>query len=133
MPCAAPRGEPTGPHPWQPGTMRVMAYDQVLADRIRDLVVGTDNLTEQRMFGGLAFLVNGNMAVAASGEGGLLVRVDPASADESIDREGVTPMVMRGREMKGWLRVLTELDAEGLEDWVSRGVAYALSLPPKRA
>jgi hypothetical protein len=108
-----------------------MAYDHDLAERIRDLVAGEDNLVEQQMFGGLAFLVNGNMAVAASGEGGLLVRVDPAVADAWIDQDRVTPMVMRGREMRGWLRVLTDLDADGLEQWVSRGVAYARSLPPK--
>jgi TfoX/Sxy family transcriptional regulator of competence genes len=114
-----------------------MAYDEELADRIRDLVAGEERVSEQRMFGGLAFLVNGNMAVAASGEGGLLVRVDPAAADEWIDGDGVAPMVMRGREMKGWLRVRTGLDAEGidaegLEVWVSRGVTHARSLPPKR-
>ena len=109
-----------------------MAYDQDLADRIRVLVSDEVNLVEQRMFGGLAFLVNGNMAVAASGEGGLLVRVDPNDADAWIDDDRVTPMVMRGREMRGWLRVLTDLDAHGLEQWVSRGVAYARSLPPKR-
>ena len=109
-----------------------MAYDQDLADRIRVLVSDEVNLVEQRMFGGLAFLVNGNMAVAASGEGGLLVRVDPNDADAWIDEDRVTPMVMRGREMRGWLRVLTDLDAHGLEQWVSRGVAYARSLPPKR-
>ena len=109
-----------------------MAYDQDLADRIRVLVSDEVNLVEQRMFGGLAFLVNGNMAVAASGVGGLLVRVDPNDADAWIDEDRVTPMVMRGREMRGWLRVLTDLDAHGLEQWVSRGVAYARSLPPKR-
>jgi hypothetical protein len=108
-----------------------MAYDQDLADRIRHLVGGEDNVAEQRMFGGLAFLINGNMAVAASGQGGLLVRVDPADADAWIDDEGVTPMVMRGREMRGWLRVISGLDGDGLERWVSRGVAYARSLPPK--
>ncbi|HET7802372.1 MAG TPA: TfoX/Sxy family protein [Humibacillus xanthopallidus] len=109
-----------------------MAYDHELADRIREIVLGEENLTEQRMFGGLAFLVNGNMAVAASGEGGLLVRVDPAAADEWIDQDGVTPMVMRGREMRGWLRVRAGLDAEGLDEWAWRGVTYARSLPPKR-
>jgi hypothetical protein len=112
--------------------MHRMAYDQDLADRIRVLVSDEVNLVEQRMFGGLAFLVNGNMAVAASGEGGLLVRADPNDADAWIDDDRVTPMVMRGREMRGWLRVLTDLDAHGLEQWVSRGVAYARSLPPKR-
>ena len=108
-----------------------MAYDEDLADRIRELVVDEDNLLEQHMFGGLAFVVNGNMAVAASGEGGLLVRVDPADAGAWIDGDRVTPMVMRGREMRGWLRILSDLDAQGLEQWVSRGVACARCLPPK--
>jgi hypothetical protein len=110
-----------------------MAFDQDLADRIRELVAHEDNVVEQRMFGGLAFLVHGNMAVAASGEGGLLVRVDPAAADAWIDHDQVTPMVMRGREMRGWLRVLTDLDGPELEVWVARGIAYAGSLPPKRS
>jgi hypothetical protein len=110
-----------------------MAYDQELADRIRELVAGEERLSEQRMFGGLAFLVNGNMAVAASGQGGLLVRVDPEQSDELID-EHVEPMVMRGREMRGWLRVeAAAVEAPGhLEPWVTRGVSYARSLPAKR-
>lgn len=108
-----------------------MAYDQNLADRIRELVAGEDNLVQQKMFGGLAFLINGHMAVAASGEGGLLVHVDPAGADAWIDDEQATPMVMRGREMRGWLRVVADVDGPGLQQWVSRGVAYARSLPPK--
>src|SRR5262245_60549158 len=109
-----------------------MAYDQELADRIRELVAGEESLTEQRMFGGLAFLVNGNMAVAASGQGGLLVRVDPEQSDELIG-EHVEPMVMRGREMRGWLRV--EAAAVGgddqVEPWVARGDAFARALPAK--
>ncbi len=109
-----------------------MAYDPDLAERIRDLVTGAEGLTEQRMFGGLAFLVNGNMAVAASGEGGLLVRVDADAADSWIDGERVTPMVMRGREMRGWLRVVSPRGDRELQQWVSRGVGYARSLPPKR-
>ena len=108
-----------------------MAYDHRLADRVRELVSGVDNLSEQRMFGGLAFLVNGNMAVAASGDGGLLVRVDPADAAAWIDGERVVPMMMRGREMRGWLTVVTEADGSDLDEWTSRGVAYASSLPPK--
>lgn len=108
-----------------------MAYDQQLADRIRDLVAGEEGCTEQRMFGGLAFLINGNMAVAASGQGGLLVRVDAADGDAWIEEEGAMPMVMRGREMRGWLRVVTDLTDPELEQWVSRGVAYVRSLPPK--
>ncbi|TQM64630.1 TfoX/Sxy family protein [Humibacillus xanthopallidus] len=110
-----------------------MAYDEDLADRIRELVAGEDHVAEQRMFGGLAFLVNGNMAVAASGEGGLLVRVDPEAAEAWIDADGgVAPMVMRGREMRGWLRVRNGLDEAGLKQWVSRGIAFAGSLPPKQ-
>ena len=110
-----------------------MAYDHELADRIRDLVAGEDGIAEQPMFGGLAFLINGNMSVAASGQGGLLVRVDPAETESLADGERVTPMVMRGREMRGWLRVdAAAVGAAGaLEQWVERGVAYARSLPAK--
>jgi hypothetical protein len=108
-----------------------MAYDQDLADRIEELVAAEEGVVRQRMFGGLAFLVNGNMAVAASGHGGLLVRVDPTEAEAWIDDERVLPMVMRGREMRGWLRVVADLDEQQLERWVARGVAYARSLPAK--
>lgn len=108
-----------------------MAYDQELAGRVSHLMAGEDGLTQQRMFGGLAFLVNGNMAVAVSGHGGLLVRVDAADAEAWIDGERVTPMVMRGREMRGWLRVVTDVADPELGHWVSRGAAYARSLPPK--
>jgi TfoX/Sxy family transcriptional regulator of competence genes len=110
-----------------------MAYDHELADRIRDLVAGEDGITEQPMFGGLAFLINGNMSVAASGQGGLLVRADPAQTESLVDGERVTPMVMRGRQMRGWLRVdAAAVGAAGpLEQWVGRGVAYARSLPAK--
>ena len=110
-----------------------MAYDEILADRLRQLVARDGDLVEQRMFGGLAFLVHGNMAVAASGGGGLLVRVDPDGDDAWAADDRVSPMVMRGREMRGWLRVLGDLDDDGLERWVSRGLAYARSLPPKRS
>lgn len=109
-----------------------MAYDQEVAERIRDLLAGEDGLSEQPMFGGLAFLVNGNMAVAVSGQGGLLVRVDPDQAEEWIDGDRVTPMVMRGREMRGWLRVATDPTGHELELWASRGLGYARALPPKR-
>jgi TfoX/Sxy family transcriptional regulator of competence genes len=110
-----------------------MAYDHELADRIRELVAGEDGVAEQRMFGGLAFLINGNMSVAASGEGGLLVRVDPAESETLIDDAEVRPMVMRGRAMRGWLRVdaAAVRDPSRLEQWVTRGVAYARSLPAK--
>ncbi len=110
-----------------------MAYDHELADRIRELIAGEQGAAEQRMFGGLAFLINGNMSVAASRQGGLLVRMDPEEADALIDDDHVRPMVMRGREMRGWLRV--DAAAVGtssrLERWVARGVSYARSLPAK--
>jgi TfoX/Sxy family transcriptional regulator of competence genes len=111
-----------------------MAYDEDLANRIRELIAGEPDVTEKRMFGGLAFLVGGNMSVAASGQGGLMVRVDPDETDALVAKPHAAPFVMRGREMKGWLRV----DDEGvrtkrqLEPWVKRGVAYARSLPAKR-
>ncbi|HXV57092.1 MAG TPA: TfoX/Sxy family protein [Gaiellaceae bacterium] len=111
-----------------------MAYDEELAERIRALVAGEPDLTEQRMFGGLAFLLDGNMAVAASGQGGLLVRVDPAESDELVAATSARPLEMRGREMRGWLRLDSE-DVGGERDlatWVGRGTAYARSLPPKR-
>jgi hypothetical protein len=106
-----------------------MAYDLELADRIRELVAAEHGVVEQQMFGGLAFLINGNMSVSASGRGGLLVRVNPAEAAALIDDVSVRPMVMGGREMHGWLQVDTA--AVPLEPWVTRGVAYARSLPAK--
>ena len=110
-----------------------MAYDDDLADRIRELLGSESGVTEKRMFGGLSFLLNGNMAVAASGQGGLLVRVPPDDTEALLDGEHVTPMVMRDREMRGWLRVSADgLQTKGqLEDWVGRGAAYARSLAPK--
>ena len=110
-----------------------MAYDEDLANRIRELLGGEDAVTEKKMFGGLAFLLNGNMAVSASGQGGLLVRIDPDESDEAIAREHVSLMEMGGRSMVGWIRVAPEgLTAkDDLAPWVERGVAYARSLPPK--
>jgi TfoX/Sxy family transcriptional regulator of competence genes len=110
-----------------------MGYEHELADRIRELVADETGVSEQRMFGGLAFLIGGNMAVAASGQGGLLVRVDPEETELLADGEQVSPMVMRGKEMRGWLRVDTAaVDAgDQLELWVARGVTYARSLPAK--
>jgi TfoX/Sxy family transcriptional regulator of competence genes len=110
-----------------------VTYDEALADRVRELVLGEDGLSEKRMFGGLAFMINGNMAVSASSQGGLLLRVDPAETEVLVGDPLAERFVMRGREMDGWLRV--DLDAnvreEELERWVRRGVAYARSLPSK--
>jgi TfoX/Sxy family transcriptional regulator of competence genes len=113
---------------------RRMAYDEELAGRIRGLVGSEPGLTEQKMFGGLAFLIGGNMAVAASGQGGLLVRVDPEQSDELVEQTGARPMEMRGRQMAGWLRVESDEVAGPAElaEWVARGTAYARSLPAKR-
>ena len=110
-----------------------MAYDEELANRIRELVAGEAGVTEKRMFGGLAFLIGGNMSVAASGQGGLMVRVDPDETDALLERPYAQPFVIRGREMKGWLRVEDEgvRTKRQLEPWVKRGVAYARSLPAK--
>jgi TfoX/Sxy family transcriptional regulator of competence genes len=114
--------------------MSGMAYDEDLANRIRELIAADPEVSEKRMFGGLAFLVGGNMAVAASGQGGLMVRVDPADTDTLVAKPHARPFEMRGRAMQGWLRV----DPDGvrtrrqLERWVERGVAYARSLDPKR-
>ena len=110
-----------------------MAYDGQLAARIRDLVATEPALTEKAMFGGLAFLVGGNMAVAASGQGGLLVRADPAESEALIASSNARMMEMRGREMPGWLRVDAgdAADDAELARWVGIGVAYARTLPPK--
>jgi TfoX/Sxy family transcriptional regulator of competence genes len=110
-----------------------VAYDEELANRIRELVAGEPGLTEQKMFGGLAFLINGNMSVSASGQGGLLLRVDPEEADTLAAKPNAEPFVMRGRAMQGWLRVAPEgLKTKAqLERWVARSVGYARSLPPK--
>ena len=108
-----------------------MAYDEELAERIRTLVGDRDGLTEQKMFGGLAFLIGGNMAVAASGRGGILVRVDPGQSDELVATTPAEPMEMRGRQMAGWLRVEPADDAE-ISAWVQRGTAYVRSLPAKQ-
>ncbi len=110
-----------------------MAYDEELADRIRELLGGQPDLTEKKMFGGLAFLVRGNMAVAASGQGGVLVRVDPAQSDALVATSEAYPMEMRGRQMQGWLRVDRDdvRSEHELAKWVELGTAYARSLPAK--
>jgi TfoX N-terminal domain len=118
---------PVGDH------LSAVAYNEDLANRIRELVAAEPDVTEQRMFGGLAFLIGGNMSVAASGQGGLMVRVDPGDSDALLTKPHVRPFEMRGRAMRGWLRV----DPEGLRTkrqlgpWVTRGVTYARSLPAK--
>jgi TfoX/Sxy family transcriptional regulator of competence genes len=112
-----------------------VAYDERLAERIRELLEDGTDFTEKKMFGGLAFLVGGNMAVAASGQGGLMVRVDPDESDRLVATTPARPMVMRGREMKGWLR-LESADVgtkRQLKTWVERGASYARSLPSKES
>ena len=111
-----------------------MSYDEELAARIRELI-GRKGVTEMRMFGGLAFLINGNMAVAASGQGGLLLRADPSDPDGLVRSGAAHPMVMRGKAMPGWLRVESDKvrTKKQLEKWVTMSAAYARSLPPKKA
>jgi TfoX/Sxy family transcriptional regulator of competence genes len=110
-----------------------MAYDEHLADRLRELLAGGSDVTEQRMFGGLAFLIGGNMAIAASGQGGVLVHVDPKDTDRLVSTTNAHVMEMRGREMAGWLRVDADhlKTKRQLEKWVGLGAAYARSLPAK--
>lgn len=112
-----------------------MAYDEGLASRIRDLIGPDPELTEKKMFGGLAFLIRGHMAISASGQGGVLVHVDPARGDELVATTEATIAVMQGREMPGWLRVGAEHVAtdDGLSPWVETSIEYARSLPPKKA
>jgi TfoX/Sxy family transcriptional regulator of competence genes len=111
-----------------------VAYDEELAARVRELVGDDSELTEKKMFGGLAFLIRGNMAVAASGQGGLLVRVDPAQSETLVATTSARPMEMRGRQMPGWLRVGAEdlRSDRQLAKWVELGTTYARSLPAKR-
>lgn len=110
-----------------------MAYDEDLADRIRALLATDHDVMEKKMFGGLAFLIGGNMSVSASGHGGLLLRCDPEETDELVSEPGARRFEMRGRAMDGWLRVEAEAveTPEDLERWVAVGVDYARSLPPK--
>jgi len=110
-----------------------MAYDEILANRLREALSGQPKLTEKAMFGGLAFLINGNMSVAASGQGGLLLRIDPTEAERFSGEPHASRAVMGGREMDGWLRI----DEAALDDeatftrWVERGIARSRALPPK--
>ncbi|HAM02247.1 MAG TPA: RNA methyltransferase [Acidimicrobiaceae bacterium] len=112
-----------------------MVYDEDLADRIRELLATERGVLEKKMFGGLAFLIGGNMAIAASGQGGVLVRVDPEQSERIVRTTKAEPMVMRGRAMAGWLRVAPEDVAtkRQLEKWVRLGTGYARSLPSKAA
>jgi TfoX/Sxy family transcriptional regulator of competence genes len=110
-----------------------MAYDEDLANRIRALMGSEGGVEEKRMFGGLAFLINGNMSVAASGRGGIMVRVPPDETESLLTRKHVEPMVMAGHETRGWLRVGDEgvRTKRQLQSWVARSVDYAKGLPPK--
>ena len=111
-----------------------MPYDEELAARIRTLIADEPNLAEKKMFGGLAFLIGGNMAVAASGQGGILVRVDPAESETLVTTTNARPMEMRGSQMAGWLRVDAEdvRSKSELARWVDVGAKYARSLPAKQ-
>ena len=110
-----------------------MAYDEALADRVRALLAGEPNLTEKRMFGGLAFLIGGNMSVSVSGQGGLLLRCEPVETADLVEEPHASTAVMRGRAMEGWLRVAPDgvQSDEALQKWVALGAGYARSLPPK--
>jgi hypothetical protein len=110
-----------------------MAYDEDLANRLREQLQAEDGVTEKRMFSGLAFLLDGHMTVNASGQGGLMLRIDPSQSDELVRQPGVRRFVMRGKELDGWLRVdpaVIETD-DALAFWVGHGVRFARSLPPK--
>jgi len=111
-----------------------MAYDETLATKIRELTADESGLTERKMFGGLAFLIGGNMAVVASGQGGIIVRVDPQESDTLVENTNAHHMVMRGRPMRGWLRVAPEhlRGTRELASWVELGLTSARSLPVKR-
>jgi TfoX/Sxy family transcriptional regulator of competence genes len=113
--------------------LAIMAYDHELADRVRELLA-EELVVEKKMFGGLAFLIGGNMSVATSGQGGLMVRIDPSDTEELLAEPGAEEFNMGGRgPMKGWLRVSSDVlgDDKSLDTWVTRGVTYARSLPPK--
>ena len=113
-----------------------MAYDEDLADRVRVSMQHRADVREKKMFGGLAFLLGGHMAVAVGGRGGLMVRCDPSRTAELVQRPGASPMQMRGREMRGWLHIEVGPADDSVEDsalgeWVDLGADYAGSLPPK--
>jgi hypothetical protein len=111
-----------------------MAYDEELANRLRELLAGEDGISETKMFGGLAFLVHGNMAVSASRNGGLLVRIPPSDTEAALARPHVTLMQMGGRTMDGWITVAPEglRTKRQLAPWVKRGLGFAQTFPPKQ-
>jgi TfoX/Sxy family transcriptional regulator of competence genes len=110
-----------------------MAYDHDLANRIRELLAGESGITEKAMFGGLAFLRHGHMTISASGRGGVMLRVDPDEAPDALKRPHTEIVVMRGREMPGWIRVHPDgvKTKRQLEPWVRRALKYTRTLPPK--
>ena len=118
---------------WSLTTVGAVTYDEALAARIRELLAGEADLTEMKMFGGHAFLLGGNMAVAASGQGGIMVRVDPESSDQIVSTTAAQPVEMRGRPMQGWLRVATAdvRTKRQLAKWVQLGTTFARTLAPK--
>lgn len=114
-------------------TIRPVAYDEQLAERLREVLDSEASLSEKRMFGGRAFLINGNMAITASDQGGILVRVDPATSDDLVDSSKAERAIMRGRPLDGWLRVASDhlRTKRQLARWAALGAAFAHSLPPK--
>ena len=110
-----------------------MAYDEDLANRIRELIASEDGYTEQKMFGGIGFMIDGHMAVGVSGEGGLMIHCSKEETEALLAKPGARPFEMRGREMKGWLRVDAESVStkRALEPWAMQSVAFARALPPK--
>jgi TfoX/Sxy family transcriptional regulator of competence genes len=110
-----------------------MAYDEDLANRLREQLAGEDAITEKKMFGGLAFLLNGHMSVSASRSGGLLARIDPAETDAALALPHATLMQIGARTMEGWIIVAPEglVTHRELCDWVKRSLRFAKTLPPK--
>jgi hypothetical protein len=112
---------------------QAVAYDEALVSRVRNILGDWPGVTQMQMFGGLAWLVYGNMAVVVRGKGGLLVRVAPADHDAMLAEAGTAAMVMRRRPMRGWITVTPQTCAtpSDLARWVQRGLTYALTLPAK--